>query len=184
MDNKHYIIDGTGLSTPLGFIGLGLAASILGLQGFGLFSDFLVVVSMSIFLGGIAQFVAGIQLWKKGDTFSSTAFTSFGLFWLSFAYILIAPFGTEVASSKSIAWYLIFWGVYAFGMFIGTIKIKMKSLIILFAFLVLTFLLTGFANFGIQLSILPALATLCLGITSIYISLALILETLGCKVPY
>ena len=179
MINEYNIIDNTSSPGPLGFIGLGLSASLLGLQGMGFFSDNLVIISMAIFLGGFSQLIAGIQFWKKGDLFSSTAFTSFGLYWLSYAYILIAPFGIEIASSKSIAWYLIFWSLYACGMCIGTLKIKGVAIKLLFLLLTLTFLLTGLSNLGIQLSVLPALVTLSLGLVSMYISIASILNSLG-----
>ena len=179
MINEYNIKDNTSSPGPLGFIGLGLSASLLGLQGIGFFSDSLVVISMAIFLGGFAQLIAGIQFWRKGDLFSSTAFTSFGLYWFSFAYILIAPFGIEIASSKSVSWYLIFWALYAFGMCLGTLKMKGITIKCLFILLTLTFLLTGLANIGIQLSVLPALITLSLGLVSMYIAIASILNSLG-----
>lgn len=178
MTTEYKIIDNSSSPGPLGFIGLGLAASMLGLQGLGCFSDSLIVISMSIFMGGFAQLIAGVQFWKKGDTFSSTAFTSFGFFWFSFAYVLISPFGIEVASSKSIACYLILWSIYSFFMLLGTFKIRNKLLIIMFLFLVLTFLFTGLANLGFQLSVLPAIVTFSLGIISIYISISMIFKSL------
>ena len=49
------------------------------------------ILSMGIFYGGIAQVIAGILEWKKGNTFGATAFTSYGLFWLSLVAIVLIP---------------------------------------------------------------------------------------------
>jgi len=42
------------------------------------------ILAMGIFYGGLAQIIAGVLEYKKGNTFGTTAFTSYGLFWLSF----------------------------------------------------------------------------------------------------
>jgi hypothetical protein len=44
-----------------------------------------------IFYGGIAQFTAGLMEWKKGNTYGLTAYGSYGLFWFSFAALLLLP---------------------------------------------------------------------------------------------
>jgi uncharacterized protein len=67
-DNLRSIVDNTADSAPLGLMGLGLAATMLGLMGSEFFADATMVVSMSIFLGGFAQVFAGIQGWKKEIT--------------------------------------------------------------------------------------------------------------------
>src|SRR5438046_9921112 len=40
------------------------------------------ILAMGICYGGAAQIFAGIMEWRKGNTFSTTAFLSYGLFWL------------------------------------------------------------------------------------------------------
>ena len=42
-----------------------------------------VIMAMGIFYGGIAQVIAGCMEFKKGNTFGTIAFTSYGLFWLN-----------------------------------------------------------------------------------------------------
>ena len=49
------------------------------------------ILSMGFFYGGLAQVIAGIEEWKKGNTFGATAFTSYGLFWLSLVAIVLLP---------------------------------------------------------------------------------------------
>ncbi|WNY25664.1 acetate uptake transporter [Methanolapillus millepedarum] len=177
------LFDTTANSAVLGFAGLALAAVMLGLQGMGIFGDALIVISMSIFIGGFAQVFAGIQLWWKGNNFAGTAFTAFGLFWFSFAYILIAPFGALIAGATSLAWFLLFWGIFATGLTVGSLKLGSKSLIVVLVLLDLTFFSTTIAFFGINLSILPGIITLLLGLAALYTSLAIILNECGYKLP-
>ncbi|WNY27774.1 acetate uptake transporter [Methanolapillus ohkumae] len=176
------ISDVTANSAVLGFAGLALAAIILGLQGMGLITDAIVVVSMSIFIGGFAQTFAGLQLWRKGNNFAATAFTAFSLFWFSFAYILITPYG-EPAGAASLAWYLLVWGIFATGLTVGSLKLGSKSLIVVLILLDLTFFSTTVAFFGINLSILPGVITLIMGLAALYTSLSIILNECGYKLP-
>jgi succinate-acetate transporter protein len=85
------IKDKTANPTPLGFTGLGLSAVLLSLSYIGLYPVNTMIVSMAIFLGGFAQVFAGIMAWKKGSVFGGTAFCAFGLFWFSFAGLLLLP---------------------------------------------------------------------------------------------
>jgi uncharacterized protein len=52
-----------------------------------------VVVGMALFCGGLAQLLAGMWEFPKGNTFGATAFTSYGVFWLSYATILLPGSG-------------------------------------------------------------------------------------------
>ena len=46
------------------------------------------VLGLALFYGGLAQLLAGMWEFVKGNTFGALAFTSFGAFWLSFWYLL------------------------------------------------------------------------------------------------
>ncbi len=72
---------------PLGLMGFGMTTVLLNIHNAGFFPVSAVVLAMGIFYGGIAQIIAGIMEFKKGNTFGTTAFTSYGLFWLT----LVAP---------------------------------------------------------------------------------------------
>ena len=77
------IKDTTSNPAPLGLLGFGMTTVLLNLHNAGYFGFNTMILGMGLAYGGIAQIIAGIQEWKKGNTFGATAFTSYGLFWLS-----------------------------------------------------------------------------------------------------
>jgi len=105
-----------------------------------------VVVGMACFAGGLAQFMAGMWEFPRGNTFGATAFTSYGAFWLSYATILIPGSGvlsaytSEEELSQALGIYLITWFVLTFMFLIGSLR-RNIGLIALFFFLSVTFLL-------------------------------------------
>ena len=69
-------------------MGFGMTTILLNLHNMGLFGIGSMIVAMGIFYGGIAQVIAGIMEFRKGNTFGTLAFTSYGLFWLTLVYII------------------------------------------------------------------------------------------------
>src|SRR6201989_312194 len=85
------IKDGTGNPAPLGLLGFGMTTVLLNLHNAGFYELNTMILAMGIFYGGVAQIIAGIMEWKKGNTFATTAFTSYGLFWLSLVGLIVLP---------------------------------------------------------------------------------------------
>src|SRR5512136_2705836 len=85
------IKDTTANPAPLGLMGFGMTTVLLNLHNAGFFKLGTMILAMGIFYGGIAQIIAGIMEWKKNNTFGTTAFTSYGLFWLSLVWLLVTP---------------------------------------------------------------------------------------------
>lgn len=109
---------------PLGLLGFGITTVLLNLANAGLFSVDTVILAMGIAYGGIAQIIVGIMEFRKGNTFGTVAFLSYGLFWWSLVLLLLLPKFTGFAgpSASSLAAYFIMWGLFTFGMFFGTLK--------------------------------------------------------------
>lgn len=130
MDNK------LANPAPLGLMGFGMTTVLLNIHNAGFFPIGSMILAMGIFYGGVAQVIAGIMEFKKGNTFGTTAFTSYGLFWLTLVFILTFKSlpATDVAF---IGWYLFMWGLFTFFMWIGTFG---KNRAIQFVFLSLTIL--------------------------------------------
>ena len=123
---------------PLGLMGFGMTTVLLNIHNAGFYPLADMVLAMGIFYGGMAQVFAGLAEFKKGNTFGMTAFTSYGLFWLSLVFIIMYPgFPTE---RGFMGWYLFMWGLFTFFMFIGTLKHN-KALQVIFSSLTVLFFL-------------------------------------------
>ncbi|KAB2826360.1 acetate uptake transporter [Aliivibrio finisterrensis] len=128
---------------PLGLMAFGMTTVLLNLHNAGFFPLNTAILSMGIFYGGLAQVIAGIMEYKKGNTFGTTAFTSYGFFWLSLVGLILMPeMGLGQATSAAfMGWYLAMWGVLTFFLFLGTFnyprakQVVFGSLTILFALL-------------------------------------------------
>ena len=126
---------------PLGLMGFGMTTVLLNIHNAGFFPVSAMVLAMGVFYGGIAQIVAGIMEFKKGNTFGTTAFVSYGLFWLTLVALWIIP-GTGAPNGGAtpaayMGWYLFLWGVFTFFMWLGTFG---KNRAVQFIFLSLTVL--------------------------------------------
>ena len=161
---------------PLGLMGFGMTTVLLNLHNVGLFSLGAMIISMGILYGGIAQVIAGIMEYKKGNTFGTVAFTSFGLFWISLALINILPnttFWTTAAEPYALGSYLLMWGIFALFMFVGSLK---SNRVLQFVFLAVTvlFFLLAIEEYT-QIPIIKVIAgyegILC-GSSAIYLAMA------------
>ena len=85
------IKDLTANPAPLGLLGFGMTTVLLNIHNAGFFPMSAMILAMGIFYGGIAQVIAGIMEWKKNNTFGTTAFTSYGFFWLSLVALIVMP---------------------------------------------------------------------------------------------
>lgn len=141
------LLDMTANPAPLGLLGFGLTTVLLNLHNAGFFALDSMILAMGIFYGGIAQIIAGIMEWRKNNTFGTTAFTSYGLFWLSFGGLLILPkVGlAEAANATAMGYYLFIWGLFTAVMFIATLKLN-RVLQFVFASLALLFFLLAIGD--------------------------------------
>src|SRR4030065_551325 len=87
---------------------------------------------------------------KKGNTFGTVAFTSYGLFWWSLVGIFVLPrlsffnvaglAAIDGPTHEAFAAYFFMWGLFTFGMLLGTLK-KNRALQFVFASLTVLFFL-------------------------------------------
>ena len=148
MKQEIRLQDQTANPAPLGLLGFGMTTVLLNLHNAGLFPINSMILAMGVFYGGLAQVIAGIMEWKKNNTFGTTAFTSYGLFWLSFVGLLVMPeLGwTGATSHIAMACSLFMWGLFTLGLFIGTLRIS-RALQVVFASLTALFWLLALGNF-------------------------------------
>jgi succinate-acetate transporter protein len=138
--------DMTANPAPLGLLGFGMTTVLLNLHNAGVFPLDSMIIAMGIFYGGIAQVIAGVLEWKKGNTFGTTAFTSYGIFWLSLITLILLPktsLGIAAPDKETMGIFLAMWGVFTLAMFIGTLRHNMASRIVFGSLTVLFFLLAA-----------------------------------------
>ena len=164
-------------------MGFGMTTVLLNLHNAGLVTLGSMILAMGIFYGGIAQLIAGSMEWKKGNTFATTAFCSYGLFWLSLVALIIIPaMGLgEKTSPRAMAAYLAMWGLFTAVMFIGTLRFN-RAMQVIFATLAILFFLLALGEITGNPSITQIAGwegILC-GFAAIYTALAQVInETYG-----
>jgi uncharacterized protein len=172
---------------PLGLLGFGLTTVLLNLHNAGLFKLDTMILAMGIAYGGIAQIIVGIMEFKKGNTFGTVAFTSYGLFWWSLVALLIMPSfgfsGIAAPSSNSMAAYFFMWGLFTFAMFFGTLKknraiqFVFASLTVLFFLLVIRELTGNPTLFGaFTFNNLLGIEGIICGLSAVYLAIAEVLN--------
>ena len=132
---------------PLGLLGFGLTTVLLNLHNAGLFPLDTMILAMGLAYGGLAQVIVGIMEFRKGNTFGTVAFTSYGLFWWSLVALLVLPkttFFTLLATptETAMAAYFFMWGIFTFAMFFGTLKANRVIQFVFMSLAILFFMLT------------------------------------------
>jgi succinate-acetate transporter protein len=180
------IKDVTGNPAPLGLLGFGMTTVLLNLHNAGFYELNSMILAMGICYGGAAQILAGIMEWKKGNTFATTAFISYGLFWLSLVVLIVLPkvgWGAK-SDDTSMAAYLAMWGLFTAVMFIGTLRLN-RALQFVFATLTILFFLLAFGDFtnaSTGFKHFTGYEGIVCGFSAIYTGLAQVLNELSGKV--
>ena len=131
---------------PLGLLGFGMTTVLLSLHNADMLALDGVTLAMGIFVGGLAQVLAGIMEYRNGNTFGTVAFTLYGMFWLTFVATHAGIEGMS-GSGDTLGTWLLLWGILTLFLFIGTLKGR-KSLMFVFATLTITFFLLSAGNLG------------------------------------
>lgn len=178
--------DTTANPAPLGLLGFGMTTILLNFHNAGFFPLDSSVLAMGLFYGGLAQFLVGLLEWKKGNTFGTTAFASYGIFWVSLVMLILLPktsLGLVAPSKQAMALYLSLWGVFSFAMFIGTLR-QNKALQVVFGSLVVLFILLAVGD-GFEIEDVTRIAGwegIFCGASAMYAALAQVLNEVYGKV--
>ena len=137
---------------PLGLLGFGLTTILLNLHNAGVFPLDTMILAMGLAYGGLAQIIVGIMEYRKGNTFGTVAFTSYGLFWWSLVALFVMPrlsfFNVagvtpiNAPTSTAMAAYFFIWGLFTFAMFFGTLKTNRALQFVFMSLAILFFMLT------------------------------------------
>lgn len=181
------IADSNANPAPLGLLCFALTTILLSAHNAGFFGLDAMILAMAVFYGGIAQVFAGVFEWRKNNTFATTAFISYGFFWLTLAGIIVFPkLGlAERPSEVAMGSYLAIWGLMSFVMFIGTFRLN-KALQVTFFLLVIAFALLAAGDFTGNKSFtkIAGFEGMLLGFSAMYTGLAQILNELYGRVVW
>jgi succinate-acetate transporter protein len=181
---------------PLGLLGFGMTTVLLNfLHNARLGAVDGVILAMGLAYGGLAQIIAGIMEYKKGNTFGTVAFSSYGLFWLSFvvlnwlgtasvAGVGVWPFFGGITpwnvSQEAFAAYFFMWGLFTLAMFFGTLKTNRALQFVFMSLAILFFLLTAKSAMlaqdpGLDLTLftrLTGVEGIACGLSAVYLAMA------------
>jgi uncharacterized protein len=178
-------LDVTANPAPLGLLGFGMTTVLLNLHNAGFFALGSMILAMGIFYGGLAQIIAGIQEWKKNNTFGATAFTSYGVFWLTLVTLMLLPkmggggsaILAEATDKTAMAAYLAMWGLFTAVMFIATLKMSRALQFVFGSLAILFFLLAiGEITGNRTITVIAGYEGIICGFSAMYAGLAQVLN--------
>ena len=166
----------TANPAPLGLMGFGMTTVLLNLLNAQIApaESLGMILAMGFFYGGIGQVIAGIWEFKNGNTFAATAFSSYGLFWLSFVFINFFPAMGLTAAVTTIALvpYLFMWGLFTFWMFLSALKLN-RALQVVFLTLTILFWLLAIGHLGFPIiNVIAGYEGILCGMSAIYTAMA------------
>ncbi len=166
---------------PLGLLGFGMTTVLLNLHNAGFYPLDSMILAMGLAYGGLAQVIAGIMEYRKGNTFGTTAFSSYGLFWWSLVLLLIMPtvsfFQVQAPLKTAMAAYFFMWGLFTLVMFFGTLKANRALQFVFASLAVLFFLLTARDLTGsAEIGIITGYEGIVCGLSAVYLALAEVLN--------
>ena len=162
--------------SAIGLFGLAIVTFVASTQKLGWTEGLGLVIPWAIFLGGIAQFYAAVLDSKHNNTFGTTAFGAYGLFWLGVGmswFVQAGIFGeTLQAAVDTTQLGVVYLGYLIFTVFM-TIGAAETNKVLFFIFVLIDFLFIGLAlsSFGIMehgMHLLAAYSELAIALLSFY----------------
>ena len=134
---------------PLGLISFGATTMLISLIHHVLNGEVdSIILGMGLAYGGLAQVIAGVMEYRRGNTFGMVAFTSYGLFWWSYAILNLLPrsqflYGYNPPSYESFTAYYVIWGLFTLIMYFGTLKASLALQTVFITLTTLFFLIAA-----------------------------------------
>ncbi len=113
----------------LGLAGFSLANLLLNIINAGFLAESSIpgVLPLALFAGGIAQLMAAVGEFRRGNTFGITAFGSYGVFWLSlWAFFTFeqSQFPTPTVANHTLAVFLLCWFIWTVLVWIASFRVS------------------------------------------------------------
>jgi succinate-acetate transporter protein len=106
-----------------------------------------IVAVMALAFGGIAQFAAGLWEFRTGNTFGAVAFTGYGMFWVSFFFVvtIAVPALPKAEIGSALGLYLWSFTIFTAYRFVASLRTSGAVALVFFALLI-TFILLAIGN--------------------------------------
>lgn len=162
--------------SAVGLFGLAIVTLVASSQKIGWTNGLGLVLPWAIFLGGVAQFYASVLDSKHNNTFGTTAFGAYGLFWMAVGFGWLVQAGVLgdqlMASIDTRQLGIVYLGYLVFTLFM-TIGALETTKVLFYIFVLIDFLFIGLAlsSFGIMghgMHLLAGYSELVIGILSLY----------------
>lgn len=184
MNNEQNIKVVNADPSAIGLFGLAMVTLVASSAKLGLTSGVSLVIPWAIFLGSLAQIFAAIIDCKRNNTFGTTAFGAYGLFWFAMAMSWMVQngvFGSKLAESvdpKQYAFAFIGYLIFSVFMTIGAME---TNKVLFTIFFLIDFLFIGLilSTFGIMPEFahkLAAYSELIIALVGFYGSAAAVLN--------
>lgn len=170
--------------SAIGLFGLAIATLVASSEKLGMTQGLSYVLPWVLFLGGIAQLIAGIYDYKKGNVFGATAFLAFGLFWLAVTLTWLMGLNSlgdslyNQIDKKELAFAFLGYLIFSIYMTIGALETN-KVLFMIFFLIVILFIGLTLSTFGVmpaQMKLMAGIAEILISLLSFYASAANVLN--------
>jgi succinate-acetate transporter protein len=136
---------------PLGLAAFAITTFLLSMVNAGFVDEGVrpIVFGMALFMGGLAQLLAGMWEYRTGNTFGATAFTAYGAFWLSF-WAFVQFYADAIPQGEmghAVGLYLLAWGGFTAYMTIASFRVS-RAVNVVFLLLTPTFFLLGVGDYA------------------------------------
>src|SRR5438270_6020107 len=134
---------------PLGLAGFALTTLLLSAHNAGWAPD-LIWLGPALFYGGLAQFLAGMWSFRRGNVFTATAFSTYGAFWLAVGTLLaLVAFGKFPVGdiAVSLGWFFLGFLIFNTYMMFWALRVNV-AVFLVFLTLGITELVLMWGNFA------------------------------------
>lgn len=136
-----------------------------------------IVLPMGLIYGGLAQFMAGMWDFKRGDIFGATCFTSYAAFWIALALMIILKDNKVIdpIPREGMAVFLISWGLFSAYATVAAFKVT-KAVFIVFVLLTVLFFLLAIGQWNADIHKVAGYEGIVVAVLAWYCSAAILIN--------
>jgi succinate-acetate transporter protein len=168
----------------LGLGAFALTTFVLSAHNAGWAPD-IVWVGLAFFYGGLAQFMAGMWEFRRGNTFAATAFSTYGGFWMSLAlYVVLVLFGKVPAAdvTQGLGWFVLAFAIFNTYMLLWSLRVNVGVFAVFLTLEVTEILLfIGFLGGNANMVKIGGFVGILTALVAWYVSAAVVVNSLGTR---